>query len=754
MHTLPVTAFAFAMAFLVQGFAQPLGPARQPALPEGATVLRDLAYVSSGHERQKLDLYLPKDGTNLPLIINIHGGAFKAGSKEQGVPLPYLAQSYAVASINYRLSHHAKFPAQIEDCKAAVRWLRAHATEYRLDSSRFASWGSSAGGHLAAMLGTTGDTKAFDLGENLDQSGRVQAVVDYFGPTDFLQMDAHRLPDGMLHDPANSPESELIGGPIQENKEKTARANPITYITSNCPPFLICHGDQDPLVPHHQSVLLEVALKQAGVPVAFYTVQGAGHGGFRDPQVPQMTREFLAGHLQKGTRSRKPADYAVVVSQATQADTQWRAVVEALCAKHQAATIVYANSVREALPKLREQFPRYACFVATPGEATREFVASVHQLTRQLDDDPCTDCFWGILTGYDAANALRTAKHTEPLTVRKVASGTEVALEKCEAGVWYCELNKNKMVKKEKGGSAQELKGPDDTTEALVKTLAEYQADCFVTSGHATERDWQIGYRYRNGQFRCADGVLYGLDTKGARFPVQSPNPKVFLPIGNCLMGHIDGKDAMALAFMNSAGVHQMIGYTVTSWYGYAGWGCLDYFIEQPGRYTFAEAFFANQAALIHRLQTYFPEAVVATNWRTAKVTDEAKAAGLNANDARGLVYDRDTVAFYGDPAWVARMAPGPNGWEQTLTEKDGTWTFVIQPNQSENSFKPVNQNGSQRGWRPFVQFLPQRIKDIKVIAGAELKPVITDNFILVPNPRECNPARKYQVVFRASPMD
>ena len=263
-------------------------------MPAGAIAHRDLAYVANGHERQKLDLFLPKDGTSLQLIINIHGGAFKMGSKEQGVPTEYLAQGYAVASINYRLSQHAKFPAQIEDCKAAVRWLRAHSTEYRLDPERFAAWGASAGGHLAAMLGTTGDTKEFDIGANLDQSSRMQAVVDYFGPTDFLQMDAHRLPNGQAHDPANSPESELIGGAIQENKQKAARANPITYVTPSDPPFLICHGDQDPLVPHHQSELLEAALRKAGVPVTFYTVKGAGHGGFRDPKVPELTRAFLA----------------------------------------------------------------------------------------------------------------------------------------------------------------------------------------------------------------------------------------------------------------------------------------------------------------------------------------------------------------------------------------------------------------------------------------------------------------------------
>jgi acetyl esterase/lipase len=295
--------YLLAPALCLATFGQPAGPPAAPSALEGAIVHRDLAYVSGGHERQKLDLYLPKDGTKLPLIINIHGGAFKMGSKEQGVPTLFLRQGYAVASINYRLSQHAIFPAQIQDCKAAVRWLRAHAAEYRLDPDRFASLGSSAGGHLAAMLGTTGDTKEFDVGAHLDQPSRVQAVVDYFGPTDFLQMDAHRLPDGMVHDSANSPESELIGGAIQENREKTARANPITYVSRGDPPFLICHGDRDPLVPHHQSELLEAALKAAGVPVTFYTVKGAGHGGFNDPKVPELTRTFLETHL-KGAPAR------------------------------------------------------------------------------------------------------------------------------------------------------------------------------------------------------------------------------------------------------------------------------------------------------------------------------------------------------------------------------------------------------------------------------------------------------------------
>ena len=275
-----------------------------PKIPESVTVHRDIAYVTDGHARQKLDLYVPADtGENLPLIIWVHGGAWRGGNKTHYRPMEYLSAGYAGASINYRLSQHAVFPAQIEDVKAAVRWLRANAETYRLDPNRFAAWGSSAGGHLVAMLGTAGDVAEFEVGENLEVSSKVQAVVDYFGPTDFLQMDAHRLPDGLVHDAPDSPESKLVGGPIQEHRDRVTKANPITYVSKDNPPFLIIHGDQDKLVPFHQSVLLKDALEKAGVPVTFYRVEGGGHGWFRDPKIPELTKAFLEQRL-KPTQSR------------------------------------------------------------------------------------------------------------------------------------------------------------------------------------------------------------------------------------------------------------------------------------------------------------------------------------------------------------------------------------------------------------------------------------------------------------------
>jgi acetyl esterase/lipase len=273
--------------------AQPPGQ----SVPADAIVHRDLPYVTNGHERQKLDLYLPEIGNKRPLIIWIHGGAWMMGNKENAGALQFLSEGFAVASVNYRLSQHAIFPAQIEDCKAAVRWLRAHAGQYSLDPERFGAWGPSAGGHLVALLGTTGDTKEFEVGENLMFSSKVQAVVDFFGPTDFLEMDKQRLPDGMVHNTPDSPESRLVGGHIAGNEDKVQKANPITYVTQSAPPFLIVHGDADPLVPHHQSELLDASLRAAGVKVRFYTVKGGGHGQFTDPKVPELVENFFMRHL-------------------------------------------------------------------------------------------------------------------------------------------------------------------------------------------------------------------------------------------------------------------------------------------------------------------------------------------------------------------------------------------------------------------------------------------------------------------------
>ena len=272
----------------------PLMAKAQQQLPPDVTVHRDVEYAKSPQKALLLDLYLPKSEKPTPLVVWVHGGAWRGGSKANPPALPLLRDGYAVASISYRLSQDAVFPAQIHDCKAAIRYLRANAKRHNIDAERIGVWGSSAGGHLVALLGAAGDVKELegDLGEHDDVSSRVRCVVDFFGPTDFLKMGKN----AQDHDAPDSPESRLIGGPIQQNPEKVARANPITYVTPDDPPFLILHGDQDNLVPLNQSELLRDALRKANVPVTFKVMEGMGHG-FRGPEPLRMVREFFEKHL-------------------------------------------------------------------------------------------------------------------------------------------------------------------------------------------------------------------------------------------------------------------------------------------------------------------------------------------------------------------------------------------------------------------------------------------------------------------------
>jgi len=294
----PLLSLAALLSFVTFTAAQ--NPAPPPPVPPGVKAHRDLAYVEGGHERQKLDLYLPEKAAGpLPVVIWVHGGGWQAGSKDGCPPLrgSYLERGYAVASIGYRLSQHAVFPAQIEDCKAAIRFLRAHAQEYALDAAHFGVWGSSAGGHLVALIGTSGDVKGFEVGAYLDQSSRVQAVCDFYGPTDFTVFVT--TPGFESHATAASPEARLIGGVVMENKDKAAWLNPIAYVSKDDPAFLIVHGDRDSTVPINQSQLLFEALKKIGLTPHLHVVHGVGHGGpgFNEPKIEEMVAQFFDAQL-------------------------------------------------------------------------------------------------------------------------------------------------------------------------------------------------------------------------------------------------------------------------------------------------------------------------------------------------------------------------------------------------------------------------------------------------------------------------
>jgi acetyl esterase/lipase len=285
-----------------RGKAQGAKRKQAPPAPDGVEVLRDVVYGAGGGRELKLDVYRPRKALERPspVLVWVHGGAWRAGDKRTGGAhlMPFAARGFFCASVNYRLTREAVFPAQIEDCKCAIRYLRAHAREYGLDPDRIGVWGSSAGGHLVAMLGTTGDVAGLEgSGGWADQSSRVQAVCDWYGPSDLLAMADQ--PSKMNHDNRQSPEGALIGGVVKENPEAARRASPVSYVDAGDPPFLIMHGTRDMTVPFGQSEILHAALSRAGVDVTFRPVEGAGHGGpgFRADDVRRLVDEFFMKHL-------------------------------------------------------------------------------------------------------------------------------------------------------------------------------------------------------------------------------------------------------------------------------------------------------------------------------------------------------------------------------------------------------------------------------------------------------------------------
>lgn len=309
----PTDTAAAAAATDTPAAAMPAGrPAGGPGASGPATTATpkyaDVAYASLS-SAEKLDLYIPEGSGPFPVIINIHGGGFmmgdKAGGDATGTIDALLSAGYAVASINYRLSAEAKAPAQIQDVKAAVRFLRAKATEYHLNSDKFGVWGGSAGGSLSALLGTSCGVQALEGAElgNADQSSCVQAVVDWFGPIDFLQMDTQFTGTSCPanHNEANSPESQLVGAAIQDKPELSKAVNAITYITDKAPAFFIQHGTADCNVPPAQGQLLYDALKAViGTDKVTLTfLEGAGHGGseFTTAENLKLVINFLDKYL-------------------------------------------------------------------------------------------------------------------------------------------------------------------------------------------------------------------------------------------------------------------------------------------------------------------------------------------------------------------------------------------------------------------------------------------------------------------------
>lgn len=271
-------------------------------IPENTRTYRDIPYILDGNNRHTLDLYLPdttKYEKPYPLVIWIHGGGWQKGTKDLfGKQTTLLKQGFAMASINYRLTREKQFPVQVHDARAAIRYLRKYAAQYGLDATKFGLWGSSAGGHLVSLIGTTNGIQELegDLGVT-DVSSEVQAVCDWFGPSDLNQMNVSSTDKSKGAKQNTEPIVKFLGGSFAEKQEEAKMASPIQYVSKDDPPFLIMHGEKDPLVPIEQSELFYQALQKANVDSEYIVVKDGVHSFFIGKEEHERIAKFFKNKL-------------------------------------------------------------------------------------------------------------------------------------------------------------------------------------------------------------------------------------------------------------------------------------------------------------------------------------------------------------------------------------------------------------------------------------------------------------------------
>ncbi|MCS7250492.1 MAG: hypothetical protein RMJ34_05390 [candidate division WOR-3 bacterium] len=421
--------------------------------------------------------------------------------------------------------------------------------------------------------------------------------------------------------------------------------------------------------------------------------------------------------------------YAIVVSNTTYSMNDWRAICDSLRLKHQGRIFIYTSSIYDVLSQLQNYQPDYISFVGRPvSEVNRQFVRNCHQLTRQLDDDIYGDAIWGIITGYTAEDALRIIRY-DSLWVRTVLGGTNCTWDYwIEKGISTYEAEYNRIRFKFPNGTTLDTIWPERCPTDRCTLLVNYlnngiddtvpnrprivgNIDIFVTSGHASQWEWQLHYPGSGyeGFFRSSNGQLRGDPYSGASRYINSSNPKLYFAVGNCLIGDVVDMNCMVLAWFHTGGAIQMTGYIVETWYGYMLWGLPAYYHYLQGRTTYAQAFYLNNQSLLFDQINNTP--------------------GTNPS---GLEYDKNNVAFYGDPACQTRIYPIREPYySENIEIRQGTLrdTFIITITANYDS-STLGFSGVSGTRHPIV-FLPVKIESIQVENTNAHSVVITDNFCL-----------------------
>lgn len=376
--------------------------------------------------------------------------------------------------------------------------------------------------------------------------------------------------------------------------------------------------------------------------------------------------------------------YAIVASASVFNDTEWNdAIVKELQKKYPGAPVLmWTKDVSEVKERLAELKPAFTAFAVKPGEAGVHFTIAVNHLARNLDNDPYPDTFWGVITGYDAESARKVAA-AGPIAIERALDCSGCDLTAFQKAWRYTEDHRGTMNYWDASApdaKIQDIPCDTDNTAGVLERLQKDNIQFLATSGHATQHDWQMGYCGPNMAMVHKEGKLIAVDTNRIGYPAHSEEPKVYFANGNCLIGDVDQRDCMALSWMRDGGVRQMMGYTVTTWFGAQGWGTLGLFTDTAGMTTAAEAFHFTNASIVDTLEKAI-ERIGADDIRRCKLAkivqlnrpitrkmlmwfsslpgDQQRAEAKFFQDTIGNMHDRDTVCFYGDPALNARITNG-----------------------------------------------------------------------------------------------
>lgn len=452
-------------------------------------------------------------------------------------------------------------------------------------------------------------------------------------------------------------------------------------------------------------------------------------------------------------------------------DEAWKEVANTIALKHNAEVVTFVELPREALDTLRSNNPRYVAIVDMPENIGRDYVIDLHMMCREVDNDIYGDFMWGIITGYDAAAAMRMVDNsTEPLLV-KDAVATIMELNSAKwfdnyawvddhtRGLWGYKNGRN-------GEIVTDTVAKEQVLDKFRELYEAYDPDLIVTAAHATQQNLEMPYSL--GHIKPRNGKLYtqNIFTGEERDIVESGKRRVYTAVGNCLIGDMNNtNESMAAAWMNGSNVATMIGYVVTTWHGRSGWGALKYWVTNPERYTLADAVYINQQDFLHQQNEWYPELINERYEYCDKFMEELTTAANRLSevlgrevdmnnaadwDMMGFWHDRDVLVYYGDPMWKINLQSVEKENDYTVNSSVRVDKCVVTITTGAN-FSLERMAGDKFKQEhvldlPFSYIFPERLVNPRLAEGENWDAVVDENFLLVYNP-EFEPNSTYEIV-------